>query len=179
MSSRTRFVNNYSIVPSLFLFPLSFTPLSLLCFFFSLHFYLYLPLLLLLSLYLLFASRRLFLLILVLFHSLNAFIASFFNCSHSLFHHQFSFLVLFTPLTIMYFLSCLCFLNYFFQFSISYSPLLVLQIWLFLVPSYSLHSLVIPYFYCHLLLLPLCSSFSLFFYQEMVELYSCPCFTIP
>jgi hypothetical protein len=53
-----------------------------------------------LSLYLLFAYRRLFLLILVLFHSLNAFTVSFFNCSHSLSHHSFVFLIPFTPLTI-------------------------------------------------------------------------------
>jgi hypothetical protein len=73
-------------------------------------------------LFLPFGSTKLFRLILVLFHSLNAFTAFFFSCSHSVNHHSFFFLIPFVPLTIT-------------------SPsflLLALRIWLFLVSSYTL-----------------------------------------
>jgi hypothetical protein len=69
---------------------ISFSSLSLFCFFFSLH----------LPLYLLFASRNLLLSILFLLHSLNAFTASFSACSHSLSHHPFFLPAPFDPLTV-------------------------------------------------------------------------------
>jgi hypothetical protein len=69
---------------------ISFSSLSLFCFFFSLH----------LSLYLLFASRSLLLSILFFLHSLNAFTASFFACSHSLSHNPLVLPAPFDPLTV-------------------------------------------------------------------------------
>jgi hypothetical protein len=69
---------------------ISFSCLSLFCFFFSLH----------LPLYLLFASRNLLLSILFLLHPLNAFTASFSACSHSLSHHPFFLPAPFDPLTV-------------------------------------------------------------------------------
>jgi hypothetical protein len=65
---------------------------------------------------LLFASTKLFLLILVLFHFLNSFTASFFSCLNSLSHHSFFFLVSFAPFTLLPFLSLL------FQIFISVIP---------------------------------------------------------
>jgi hypothetical protein len=78
------FLHPISIPPSLFLFLISLSPLSL-----SPPLYLFPTSL---SLYLLIASRKLFLLIFVLFHSLNAFTASY---SHSLCHHSFFLFFLF------------------------------------------------------------------------------------
>jgi hypothetical protein len=49
------------------------------------------------------ASRKLFLSILVLFHFLNAFTASFFICSHSLFYHSFFLPVSFAAFTTIFF----------------------------------------------------------------------------
>jgi hypothetical protein len=91
------------------LFPRSVIPFSFslgLCIFFSLSLSLSPPLYLFptsLSVYLLIASRKLFLLILVLFHSLNAFTASY---SHSLSHHSF-FLFFLLPWLLLPFLSFL------------------------------------------------------------------------
>jgi hypothetical protein len=75
---------------SVLIFFISFSSLSLPCFFFSLY----------LSVYLFFTYRNLLLSILFLLHSLNAFTASFFSCSHSLSHHPFFLLAPFDPLTV-------------------------------------------------------------------------------
>jgi hypothetical protein len=70
-----------------------FSSLSPFCFFLSLH----------LSLYLFFTSRNLFLSILVLFHFLNAFTASFFNFLYFFSHHSVFLPVPFATLTIVFF----------------------------------------------------------------------------
>jgi hypothetical protein len=82
-----------SIPPSLFLFRLSLSPPSPP----PASSFLYI------AMYLLFSSRNIFLLILVLFHSLKALTVSFFNCSHFWSHHSFLFLVPFAPLPIISF----------------------------------------------------------------------------
>jgi hypothetical protein len=99
------YVFHYFPLSSYFLYP--FLPLSPSCFVFSEQ----------LSLYLLFASRNLFLSVLMLFHSVNTFTASFFNYSHSLSHHSIFLPVLFAPLTIISFFVIAFSITYFFQFN--------------------------------------------------------------
>jgi hypothetical protein len=93
---------------------------------------------------LLFASRNLFLSILVLFYFLNDFTAFFFICSHFLLHHSFFLFVPFAPLTsISFFVVAfsITFLSSNSIFSTSCSSNLT-----FLVSSYTLLLLVNPIF---------------------------------
>jgi hypothetical protein len=95
-----------------------------------------------------FASRRLFLLVLILFHFLSAFTTSFVNCSHSLSHHAFFFLLPFAPLTISsYFVVTFSITS--FSSTAIFSTSCCSNLPLYSLLQYS----SIPYFYYSLLLL--------------------------